>query len=570
MAATTWRVNAIDTYAGGDLELSALHLYDETGRVDAAATLTCSHVPVSGSLANLQSEDFGVSCRFAAAAVRSPGFYLQWVFSSAVEVKYLRAGRATAADEFMARCTLQRKALGGWDVADLGRFPLPPVGALTDVPKYGPLFNMTPTPWRSIISAETPAVGWFSAALSGNGNTAILGANGGGLQLRRDGGPWQLQASLGTGVWTCAAVSRDGQRLLAARQDGLVFRSSDRGATWGVVATLGSRPWFFAHHVGDGSIGWLTTLAGGVYKTTDFWNTWEAAPLSTTEEWVSIRASEDGVHVVAAAFTSGSIAVSHDSGATFTLRKPPGFIQALSCDISEDGMTIIAGGYLTGGPQISRDGGATWSQTSLATGNWQFVRMSGDASELLAGSLVLDQNVHSSLDGGATWNVVPGLPTAGWSRCGSTRDMRVLLVCTRNSGSQYLYERVSADPTFLPPFIRTTDARPAVMARAPVPAHTTPTLPPADTVRDVEVGGPGTVYGTTRTKGTPNQPAKARVVLLHQRSKLPVRETWSDPVTGYFEFKGIDTNQQFIVLAEDADGNFRPVAANRLTPEVLP
>ena len=88
--------------------------------------------------------------------------------------------------------------------------------------------------------------------------------------------------------------------------------------------------------------------------------------------------------------------------------------------------------------------------------------------------------------------------------------------------------------------------------------------------RDAEVGGPGTIYGTTKTKGTPNTSTKARVVLLHQRSKLPVREVWSDPVTGYFEFRGIDTAQQFIVLAEDADGNFRPVAANRLTPEVLP
>ena len=92
----------------------------------------------------------------------------------------------------------------------------------------------------------------------------------------------------------------------------------------------------------------------------------------------------------------------------------------------------------------------------------------------------------------------------------------------------------------------------------------------ASAVRDVEHGGPGAIYGTTKTKGTPNTSTKARVVLLHQRSKLPVREAWSEPSTGYFEFRGIDTAQKFIVLAEDADGNFRPVAANRLTPEVLP
>ena len=92
---------------------------------------------------------------------------------------------------------------------------------------------------------------------------------------------------------------------------------------------------------------------------------------------------------------------------------------------------------------------------------------------------------------------------------------------------------------------------------------------PLLTARDAEFGGIGTIYGTTKTKGTPNLPTKARVVLLHQHSKLPVRETWSDPVTGYFEFRGIDTNQQFLTLAEDEAGNFRPVAANRLTPEVL-
>ena len=107
-------------------------------------------------------------------------------------------------------------------------------------------------------------------------------------------------------------------------------------------------------------------------------------------------------------------------------------------------------------------------------------------------------------------------------------------------------------------------------ASAPVAAHSAPFTPPLQLARDTEHGGPGTIYGTTKTKGTPNQPAKARVVLQHQRSKLPVRETWSDPVTGAFAFTGIDTTQQFLTLAEDAVGNFRPVAANRLTPEVLP
>ena len=120
------------------------------------------------------------------------------------------------------------------------------------------------------------------------------------------------------------------------------------------------------------------------------------------------------------------------------------------------------------------------------------------------------------------------------------------------------------------PLVAAGPSRALVAASAPVPAFSTRRTPALATARDVEVGGPGTIYGTTKTKGTPNQPTHARVVLLHQRSKLPVRETWSDPVTGNFAFTGIDTTQQFITLAEDAAGNFRPVAANRLTPEVLP
>ena len=88
---------------------------------------------------------------------------------------------------------------------------------------------------------------------------------------------------------------------------------------------------------------------------------------------------------------------------------------------------------------------------------------------------------------------------------------------------------------------------------------------------DLQFGGFGRIWGTTKTKASPsNLPTKARVVLLHQRSKLPAREVWSDPITGDFAFEGIDTRQEFLTLAEDAAGNFRPVAASRLVPEVTP
>ena len=86
--------------------------------------------------------------------------------------------------------------------------------------------------------------------------------------------------------------------------------------------------------------------------------------------------------------------------------------------------------------------------------------------------------------------------------------------------------------------------------------------------RDVEHGGPGRIWGTTKAKGTPNVPTRSRVVLLRQRDKALARETWSDAATGAFEFRHIDTRQAWLVLAEDAAGGFRPVAASQLVAEV--
>lgn len=156
--------------------------------------------------------------------------------------------------------------------------------------------------------------------------------------------------------------------------------------------------------------------------------------------------------------------------------------------------------------------------------------------------------------------------SGGWSakvNLGRTAFLYPISGATAWAGVEYGL----AAPRIITP---SADSAVQIAASAPVPAFSTRRAAPLQLARDVEHGGPGTIYGTTKTKGTPNLPTKARVVLLHQRSKLPVRETWSDPVTGNFAFTGIYTTQQFLTLAEDAAGNFRPVAANLLTPEVLP
>lgn len=138
----------------------------------------------------------------------------------------------------------------------------------------------------------------------------------------------------------------------------------------------------------------------------------------------------------------------------------------------------------------------------------------------------------------------------------------------RVSGEWVNAATVRLEINHAPPSTRTVGRLTVAAASSVASAHVASTAG-LQMARDAEFGGHGRIWGTTATKATPsNLPTKARVVLLHQRSKQLVRETWSDPVTGAFAFEGIDTRQEFLTLAEDAAGAYRPVAANRLVPEV--
>lgn len=89
-------------------------------------------------------------------------------------------------------------------------------------------------------------------------------------------------------------------------------------------------------------------------------------------------------------------------------------------------------------------------------------------------------------------------------------------------------------------------------------------------VRDVAFGGPGRITGTVAEKATPNIPLRRRVRLHRDVDGLCVRETWSDAVTGAYEFTGINPAYRYTAIAYDYAHNHRAVAADNLTPEVTP
>ena len=83
----------------------------------------------------------------------------------------------------------------------------------------------------------------------------------------------------------------------------------------------------------------------------------------------------------------------------------------------------------------------------------------------------------------------------------------------------------------------------------------------------------GRVRGFTKEQATatsPKVPVFRRVRLIRDRDGMLVREAWSNPTTGAFEFRYINSIDAYTVLSYDHTGNFRAVVADRIATEPMP
>jgi hypothetical protein len=86
--------------------------------------------------------------------------------------------------------------------------------------------------------------------------------------------------------------------------------------------------------------------------------------------------------------------------------------------------------------------------------------------------------------------------------------------------------------------------------------------------RDQYWSGKGQIAGTTKIKGTPDVPVSRRVRLFDLKTGILVRETWSDPATGVYEFVDIDPAREYLVVAHDHTRTYNAAVADLVTPEV--
>ena len=88
---------------------------------------------------------------------------------------------------------------------------------------------------------------------------------------------------------------------------------------------------------------------------------------------------------------------------------------------------------------------------------------------------------------------------------------------------------------------------------------------------DAYNGGIGLIYGTVKEKNSQaNTPLHRRVLLVDEASRMTIRETWSDPVTGAFEFRGVKHDVKYSTVSYDHTGAYRAVIADSQMPELTP
>lgn len=113
---------------------------------------------------------------------------------------------------------------------------------------------------------------------------------------------------------------------------------------------------------------------------------------------------------------------------------------------------------------------------------------------------------------------------------------------------------------------------PDVRDRAPYGLPTSSNEMLGDAVRHPwRFKGRGRIAGTVKEKASPaDKPVARRVRLYREPDGRLIRTTWSDPITGAYEFYGIPMGAKYTVVSHDYNALYRAVLADNLAPELIP
>jgi photosystem II stability/assembly factor-like uncharacterized protein len=269
--------------------------------------------------------------------------------------------------------------------------------------------NIGPTGRGAAGTSATPNIQWYV--------TTDHGAN------------WTLDPAGPNIPFTRQIEYWDADHAIAAGATGVIWRTSDGGATWSAVSLPGSPPNGAAWHVSLPSSGVAFAAVTGqsqsvVFRTTDFGATWQlkSAGIPIAGGLTSVFALPSGT-AYAAGYngSSGSrLFRSTDNGESWTAVTSTG-ISGWTWDMHwHDDLVGIASVYLSpGGIYRTTDGGATWQNVWVTPARELSFSdplhgFATNGSAIGLGSLAVTE------DGGATWQSLVLPATKGGTAVSAT------------------------------------------------------------------------------------------------------------------------------------------------------
>lgn len=487
-AARYWRIIGIETHAGGDLELSELALFEGAARVDTAATLTTTAVPVNGALSDIQDESFATSARWPGAMVSRPGFALVWDFGAGVtkDISELRFAGPDSG-RFVLGFTIEQSSDGAaWSKR----------GTYYGVPHAG-------------AAAFTPVV------LAGEVNIDAFD-----LIVTAEG------ATLAEAVRN---RSRESETFSSA-YDSFTPSSATIDTT---RFKFGSRSLLF-NGAGDYQSMRADVLLRGVGETGDF----------CIAAWVR-PASTSGARCIWVFGEVSSYRLLINAGTVDLHRASSWILSSAALTWDTETFYQIAVERYNGQISVYRNGARIIGPTADAT----------NAS--VAGLFHLARNPNPA----GFWYFIGNIDALTISRFAQFKGEFTPPTAAPGEWPANLlpYRNVLRTPVSRSPSLsEEIEGFTQAIALSQFPQF------------DVYDAGRGRVVGTVKEKGSPsNIPLKRRVVLLSMPGSRAIRETWSDPASGVYEFREIAMDRRYTVISYDHTGVYRGVVADNLSPELM-
>lgn len=292
---------------------------------------------------------------------------------------------------------------------------------------------------------SAPNTNWSCVACSADGSKLVATVDGGLIYTSTNSGATWLAASAPATNWSGVATSADGAGLLAASQSAL-YVSSDSGANWAVAFTGGD--WKTALSSADGTV--LTAWGSGVVCfSTNSGVAWtqEAWALPTGVRYTALACSAGGKTLAMAQQDamigpgSAGVLFFADTGTNlmFEYGTPNSLArgQFTAIALSADGAKLSA---LCSNPSApgcpgqfwhSPDSGLTWMSNCISASTLIALACSADGTRLAAAGT--GDAIYTSTNSGVTWSPAT-VPTGNWCAVASSADGTKLAAVANGGG----------------------------------------------------------------------------------------------------------------------------------------